>query len=101
MPVAGTRDSTFKIIHEIDKVDKNLFLEIDSGGSRCGPVGYLVIPIYLCTQKSFFEERRLYSSFFFFSVFRRTGDSRLKIHPFKELTITIRLQTTLTNYAST
>ena len=30
---------TFKIIHEIDKVDKNVFLEIDSGGSRCGPVG--------------------------------------------------------------
>ena len=30
---------TFKIIHEIDKVDKNLFFEFDSGGSRCGPVG--------------------------------------------------------------
>ena len=28
---------TFKIIHEIDKVDKNLFLEFDSGGSRWGP----------------------------------------------------------------
>ena len=36
--------ATFKIIHEIDKVDKNLFFEFDSGGSRCGPVGYLVIP---------------------------------------------------------
>jgi len=50
---------TFKIIHEIDKDpplsnSKNLFLEFDSGGSRCGPVGsgwvrwgpvgYLVIP---------------------------------------------------------
>jgi len=35
---------TFKIIHEIDKVDKKLFFEFDSGGSRWGPVGYLVIP---------------------------------------------------------
>ena len=34
---------TFKIIHEIDKVDKNLFLEIDSGGSRCGLVGSGVV----------------------------------------------------------
>ena len=30
---------TFKIIHDIDRVDKNLFFEFDSGGSRCGPVG--------------------------------------------------------------
>ena len=36
---------TLKIIHEIDKVDKNLFFEFDwlvpvwSGGVRCGPVG--------------------------------------------------------------
>ena len=35
---------TFKIIHEINKVDKNLFFEFDSGGTRWGLVGYLVIP---------------------------------------------------------
>ena len=36
---------TFKIIHEIDKVDKNLFLEFDSGGSRCGQVGSGGVPV--------------------------------------------------------
>ena len=36
---------TFKIIHEIDKVDKTLFFEFDSGGSRCGPVGSGWVPV--------------------------------------------------------
>ena len=37
---------TFKIIHEIDKVDKNLFFKFDSGGSRCGPVWSGGVPVW-------------------------------------------------------
>ena len=36
---------TFRIIHEIDKVDKTLFFEFDSGGFRCGPVGSRCGPV--------------------------------------------------------